>query len=91
MASRSVWVVLKVRLLAVEVEVEAVGGASVDVTKDVDVGKLVGAVSMVENEGNWRWVSPMVFMICADLVGRQSISSRVMGGKSRSRADSKEM
>jgi hypothetical protein len=84
-------VVWKVRSLAVDVEVEAVGGASVDVPKDVEVGRLVGAVSTVENDGYVRWTSPMVLMICADLVGRQSASSRVMGGKPRSRTESKEM
>lgn len=67
--------VLKVRSLAVEVEVDAVGGALVDVPSEVVVGKLVGAVSMVENEANRRRVIPIVFMICADLVGRQSVSS----------------
>jgi hypothetical protein len=84
-------VVLKVRSLAVDVEVEAVGGASEDVPNDVDVGKVFGVVLIVENERRGRWVSPMVLIICTDLVGRQSISSRVMGGKSRSRTESKEM
>jgi hypothetical protein len=41
MASRSVCVVLKVRSLAEEVLVVAVGGASSDVAKDFEVGMLV--------------------------------------------------
>jgi hypothetical protein len=41
MASRSVCVVLKVRSLAEEVLVVAVGGASTEVASEVEVGKLV--------------------------------------------------
>jgi hypothetical protein len=40
MTSRSVCVVLKVRSLAEEVEVAAVGGASMDGAREVEVGKL---------------------------------------------------
>jgi hypothetical protein len=84
-------VVLKVRSLAVDAEVEAVGGASVDAPSEVDVGKLSGVESEVENDWKVRRVFPMVRMIFADLVGRQLASSRVIGGKSASRTDRKEM
>jgi len=84
-------VVLKVRSLAVDVEVEAVGGASEDSPSEVVVGKLRGAVSEVEKECELLREFPMVAMIFADLVGRQSASSRVIGGKSAARTDWKEM
>lgn len=84
MASTSVCVVLKVRSLDVEVVVDAVGGASVDVASEVNVGKLRG-VGLAFHE------APMVFMVRADLVGSTSISSRVIGEKSASRTAWKEI
>jgi energy-converting hydrogenase Eha subunit G len=78
---------LKVSSLEVDVEVEAVAGASVDAASDMEVGML----SMVEpSVGNERaeWLTlPTVLMIFADLMGRSSMSSRVIGGKSRDRTD----
>jgi hypothetical protein len=85
----SVWVVLKVASLA-EVEVlEAVCGVSVVVAKESRVGRVDGAVSRVTEEGTV--VSPMVRMICEDLVGRASMSSLVMGGNSAARTPGIEM
>jgi hypothetical protein len=84
-------VVLKVRLLAVDVEVEVVSGASVDTPSEVEVGKLAGVVLEVENEWELRRLFPMFAMIFADLVGRQSASSRVMNGKSALSTAWKEM
>ena len=83
--------VLKVRSLAVEVEVEAVGGASVEAANEVAVGMLSGVELDVGRVREGRVVFPMDFIICADFVGRISASCRVKGGNSASRTDWKEM
>jgi len=68
-------VVLKVRSLDDDVDVEAVGGAfvSIDVAREFAVGKLMGVASS-EGVANGDTVLPMDFMICADLVGSNSVS-----------------
>jgi hypothetical protein len=83
-------VVLNVSLLDVEV-VEAVSGASVEAAHEVEIGRLSGLVSDVDNEWTECAVDPMVFMICADLVGKTSTSLRVTGGKSALKTEWKEM
>lgn len=84
---------MNVRSLDEDVEVEAVGGASVkEVASDVDVGKLIG-VESTEGDVNATGSAffPIDLMMCTDLVGRISASWRVTGGKSASRTDWKEM
>ena len=83
--------VLKVRLLEEVVEVEAVGGASVDAAREVVVGRLIGVVSVVDNDLEGRVVFPIDFMICADLTGRTTASRGVIGGKSALRTAWNEM
>jgi hypothetical protein len=90
MKSMSVCVVLEVKSVDVEVEVEAVGGTS-EVASEFKVGRLCGVVSVLAIEDNELVVVPIVCMICTDLVGRFSISSLTIGGKSPSRTDWKDM
>jgi hypothetical protein len=87
----SVCVVLKVRSLDEDVEVEAVGGASVEVASEVVVGRLTGVESDANEDGLGRMVLPMVLMTCADLVGRILASEGVTGAKSALRTDWNEM
>jgi hypothetical protein len=91
MKSMSVCVVLKVLSVEFEVDVEAVGGTSEEAASEAKVGRLCGAVSEVLMEDRGLVVAPMVCMMRADLVGRASTSSRIMGGKSPLRTDGNEM
>jgi hypothetical protein len=84
-------VVLKVRSLEPDVDVEAVGGASVEAASEINVGKLSGVVSDVERELMEWALFPMVFMTCADLVGSMSTSLRVTGENSALRTEWKDM
>jgi hypothetical protein len=86
----SVCVVLNVSSLDRVDVVDAVCGAPKDVAKDVCVGNVMGDVVSMGFGGTIA-VVPMERMIREDLVGRFSISSRVMGGNSAHRMASTEM
>jgi hypothetical protein len=61
---------------------EAVCGEPADVAKESELGSVDGVVLRVMEDGNDCALVPMLRMICADLVGSSSISSRVMDGNS---------